>query len=308
MKPTSGSTNVTATQRTSRSPRPEMPASDACLVHIYPPGPTIGRRYPLTDRPLMLGRGDVCDVVLLDHSVSRRHAAIESSDGSFSVIDLGSTNGTHVNDYVLDGPRVLQDGDYLRVGNCLYRFLAGGNVESAYHEEIYRLTVQDGLTRTHNRRALDEFLDREVARTRRYGHPLSVLMIDLDRFKAVNDTHGHLCGDFALRELADVVRECVRAEDLFARYGGEEFALALVETGHAEAVAAAERVREAVEGHPFQFEGTPLHLTVSVGVATTAGIAADAPSDLIRSADQRLYLAKQGGRNRVVGETDEDAG
>jgi len=208
-----------------------------------------------------------------------------------------------VNDRPLTGPQALRDGDYLRVGSCIYRFLADGNVEAAYHEEIYRLTVEDGLTRTHNRRALDEFLDREVSRTRRYGHPLSVLMIDLDRFKVVNDTHGHLCGDYVLRELADMIRVSVRAEDLFARFGGEEFALVLVETDHQEAVA--ERVRDGVAAHDFRFEEKAVHLTVSVGVATTTGTAAVGPDELVKSADKRLYRAKHGGRNRVVGEPDD---
>jgi diguanylate cyclase (GGDEF)-like protein len=275
---------------------------DACLVHIYPTGPAMGHRYALGDRPLLVGRGDDCDLRIPDHSVSRRHAKIEPNPQGFAVADLGSTNGTFVNDQPLDGPQVLQDGDYLRVGNCIYRYLTGGNVEAEYHEEIYRLTIQDGLTQAHNTRALGEFLDREVTRSQRHGRPLSVLMFDIDRFKAINDTHGHLCGDFVLRELAGCVRETVRKEDLFARSGGEEFVLVLVEAGADEARQAAERVRELVAAHPFRFEATPIRLTVSVGVATTAG--GDhriTPTDLLRQADENMLRAKREGRNRVVG-------
>ncbi|MBX9627250.1 MAG: GGDEF domain-containing protein [Gemmataceae bacterium] len=273
---------------------------DACLVHIYPTGPAMGHRYALGDKPLMVGRGDDCDLRIPDHSVSRRHAKIEPSPDGYIVTDLGSTNGTFVNDRPLDGPEVLQDGDYLRVGNCIYRYLTGGNVEAEYHEEIYRLTIQDGLTRAHNTRALAEFLDREVTRSQRHGRPLSVLMFDIDHFKRINDTHGHLCGDFVLRELAACVRETVRKEDLFARSGGEEFVLVLVEAGPDEARGAAERVRALVEGHPFRFETTPIRLTVSVGVATTAGDPAVTPTDLLRIADENMLAAKRGGRNRVV--------
>ena len=294
--------DVIDTRLTARMPQPEMTEGVASLVHIYPTGPNLGRRYQLSDCPLLIGRGNDCEVVVGDPSVSRRHAFIERTGGVCSVADLGSTNGTLVNDRMLTGPHTLQDGDYIRVGSCVYRFLAGGNVESAFHEELYRLTVEDGLTRTHNRRALDEFLDREAVRTRRSGRPLSILMIDLDRFKAVNDTYGHLCGDYALRDLADVVRVQFRAEDLFARYGGEEFAVALVETPHARAVAVAERLREAVAGHVFEFDGCALRLTVSIGVATGSGEADATPRQLIRTADERLYRAKRGGRNRVVGE------
>jgi diguanylate cyclase (GGDEF)-like protein len=284
------------------SPKRPLPAvvRDACLVHIYPTGPTMGCRYPLSDRPLLLGRGEDCHIRLQDHSVSRRHARIEPTPEGFFVHDQHSTNGTFVNDRQLDTSWLLQDGDYLRVGNCIYRYLAGGNVEAEYHEEIYRLTILDGLTQVHNRRYLTEFLDREVVRSQRHSRPLSVLMLDIDRFKGVNDTFGHLCGDFVLRELADIVKVEVRKEDVFARYGGEEFALVLVETPPAEAAGVAERIRETVAGHQFRFESTPLNLTVSVGVATTSGDLTMTPAALLKTADENLYEAKRAGRNRVV--------
>ena len=273
---------------------------EACLVHIYPTGPSMGRRYPLGDKALLVGRGDDCDIRIQDNSVSRRHASIEPVPEGYMVSDLASTNGTFVNDKQLDGPRLVHDGDYLRVGNCIYRYLTGGNIEAEYHEEIYRLTIQDGLTRIHNQRALMEFLDREVARSQRHKRPLSVLMFDIDRFKAINDGHGHLCGDFVLRELAECIKGTVRKEDLFARYGGEEFALVLVETGTTEATTAGERVRTAVAAHQFRFETTPIKLTISVGVATTTGEVEITPTDLLRAADEKLYQAKRSGRNRVV--------
>lgn len=272
---------------------------EACLVHIYPTGPCMGRRYPLGDKDLLVGRGDESDIRIQDNSVSRKHVKIEPTADGYQVSDLGSTNGTFVNDKQLDGPQTLHDGDYLRVGNCLYRYLTGGNIEAEYHEEIYRLTIQDGLTRIHNQRALTEFLDREVARSQRHKRPLSVLMFDIDKFKLINDTHGHLCGDFVLRELAECIRGTIRKEDLFARYGGEEFCMVLVETSMAEAIGAAERVRSTIEKHEFQFENTKIKLTVSVGVATTTGEAVVTPADLLRIADEKLYQAKRAGRNCV---------
>ncbi len=285
-------------QKSSRS----ATAREACLVHIYPAGPEMGRRFPLSGAAVRFGRADDCDVRLSDNAASRRHAEVRpAAAGGHEIADLGSTNGTYVNDDRAAGPRPLRDGDYLRVGGAIYRYLAGGNIEAEYHEEIYRLTVLDGLTGANNRRALDEFLDREVARSRRHDRPLSALLLDVDRFKAVNDGRGHLCGDFVLRGLAERVRPTVRREDLFARYGGEEFAVALVETGHAEAVAAAERLRRLIAAEPFLWDGEPVRVTVSVGVATTQGEegAAD-PTALLREADARLYQAKQRGRNRVV--------
>jgi two-component system cell cycle response regulator len=124
------------------------------------------------------------------------------------------------------------------------------------------------------------------------------LILDIDRFKEFNDRHGHLCGDFVLRELAFRIREIVRQEDLFARYGGEEFVLVLVETPHEEAVAVAERVRDLVENMPFRFESTPLKLTMSIGAATLDR-AAPNPDRLLGNADEALHRAKVGGRNRV---------
>ena len=165
---------------------PERPVSisnrNACLVHIYPTGPGMGTRYTLGDTPLVLGRGSDCDIRINDHSVSRRHARIQPGADGYYAVDLQSTNGTFVNDVPASMCK-LKDGDYLRVGNCIYRFLAGGNVEAEYHEEIYRLTIIDALTDIHNKRYLLEFLDRELARSARYNRPLSLIMFDIDRFK-----------------------------------------------------------------------------------------------------------------------------
>jgi diguanylate cyclase (GGDEF)-like protein len=249
-----------------------------------------------------IGRAPDCEIRADERSVSRHHVRIEPGADGHTVRDLGSCNGTRVNDEPARGPRPLRDGDYLRVGDCIFRYLAGDNLEAEYHEEIYRLTVQDPLTRLHNRRALDEYLEREVARSQRHARPLSVVLVDLDRFKAVNDTYGHLCGDAVLRDLADRLRADLRAEDLCARFGGEEFALVLVETDQAGAVAAAERARAAVAGSPFRFESALLWVTASAGVATTCGGTGTTPADLLRAADRRLYAAKTLGRDRVVGE------
>src|SRR5205085_1977622 len=151
------------------------------------------------------------------------------------VIDLQSTNGTFVNDRPAQAYK-FQDGDYLRVGNWIFRYLAGGNIESQYHEEIYRLTILDGLTGAHNKRSLLECLDRELARTSRHRRPLSLILFDIDHFKSINDQLGHLAGDYALRELAGCVRGAIDREQLFARYGGEEFAVVMPETAQEDAV------------------------------------------------------------------------
>lgn len=145
-----------------------------------------------------------------------------------------------------------------------------------------------------------EFLDRELARSARHRRPLALLLFDIDRFKDINDTLGHLGGDYAIRELAVLVRRGIRKEELFARYGGEEFAIVLPEAPSEEAAAIAERIRESVEAEPFAYDGTPFRLTISLGVAATVGDETMTPEELIRQADERLYQAKRDGRNRVV--------
>ncbi len=272
---------------------------DACVVHIYPTGPGMGARYPLSDSPMVLGRGNDCDIRINDHSVSRRHARIQPGADGYYAVDLQSTNGTFVNDIPVSICK-MKDGDYLRVGNCIYRFLAGGNVEAEYHEEIYRLTIIDALTDIHNKRYLLEFLDRELSRSARYNRPLALIMFDLDRFKTINDEMGHLGGDFTLRELSATVKASIRKEELFARYGGEEFVIVLPETTMESGVLVAERIRALVEKHPFQYEGKTIPVTVSVGVSATTGETALTPHELIRQADEKLFAAKSAGRNRVM--------
>ena len=292
-----------ASVQTFRTPRTE-PARTvnqaACLVYIYPTGPNMGTRYALGGEPAFIGRQDDCAVQNTDSSVSRYHARIVRTDaGEYVVTDLGSTNGTFVNNQQ-KRDAVLRDGDYLRIGNCIYRFLGGGNLESEYHEEIYRLTVLDGLTQVHNRRYLTEFLDREIARSNRHNRPLALIMLDIDHFKSINDRFGHLVGDLTLRELCARVRTVVRPDELLARYGGEEFAVVLPEADMGRARTVAERIREVVERHPFSFNGETYPVTVSLGTAATAVPAQLSASDLLARADKNLYKAKVSGRNRVV--------
>ena len=286
------------TYKTAKAFAPLPAPTDACLVFIYPTGPQMGARYVLRTEDALIGRTDECHIRNTDASVSRNHARIEVRDDGYYAVDLESTNGTFVNNVAKCDSR-LEDGDYLRVGNCIYRFLAGGNIEAEYHEEIYRLTVLDGLTGVHNRRFLTDFLDRELARADRFNRPLSLAMFDIDHFKAINDQHGHLAGDMTLRELTAVLKAVVRKDELLARYGGEEFAMALPETTIEQAYQACERLRRIVAEHPFQYNSQRIPLTVSVGV-TVSKPGLDCPEELIRAADDKLYEAKRTGRNRVA--------
>ena len=278
---------------------PERPGGpEAFLVRIHPPGPGLGLRFPLGPDPLVIGLIGTCVIQDPDLSVSRTHARIEQQpDGRFRVTDLGSRNGTFVNHVRVDST-VLGDGDYLRVGSAIYRFLAGGNIEAGYHEELHRLAVSDPLTGLPNRRALTEFLEREAGRARRHRRSLSVALFDVDQFKGINDTLGHLAGDATLRALAALLGPLVREGEFLARYAGDEFALARPQTTAEQGLACGERLRRAVEAHTFRYEASEYPVTISVGVGSVGPDQA-VVADLLARADAKLYEAKRAGRNRV---------
>lgn len=271
-------------------------AGKECLVALY--GTSIGKKYDLAHGVTTIGRDPLASIILEADSVSRSHARVEIDRGQAWVSDLGSTNGTFVNDKPVEARTRLHSGDLLRVGDVIFKFLCGSNVEAAYHEEIYRMTIRDGLTAIANARYLGEFLDREFARSRRHCRELAVLLIDVDHFKQTNDTFGHLTGDFVLRELARLIDTRVRRDELFARYGGEEFCLVLPETSREGAIDYAEIVRRLVEEHRFVFDGATIPVTISIGVGVYTPDMARA-HDLLRAADEALYRAKNNGRNRV---------
>jgi diguanylate cyclase (GGDEF)-like protein len=212
-------------------------------------------------------------------------------------VDDRSTNGTYVNEDQIEGAQALANGDRIKVGPTIVKFLSGADAEAKYHEEIYRMTIVDGLTQIHNKRYLQEALEREVMRARRHGRELAVLMFDIDHFKRINDQYGHLAGDHVLRELARVVQTRVRRDEVFARYGGEEFALILPETSLEGAGQLAEILRDKIEKHTFVFQGERIPVTISMGGAILRED--DTGTDLVKSADAKLYEAKRSGRNRV---------
>lgn len=267
-----------------------------CLVQIY--GGDLGRKYELTDELISIGRDPSNAVIIDTDSVSRRHAQIETHGAEKVVTDLESTNGTYLNDKLVERAE-LRTGDLLKIGDTIFKFLRGQNIESAYHEEIYRLTINDGLTQIANKRFLLDFLEGEMSRSKRYDRSLTLIMMDLDHFKNINDEFGHLTGDFVLKEIANLIRNRIRREELFARYGGEEFAIVLPETGEEGGREFASILRELIADAEFEFEGNLIPVTVSLGVAELTKKMVS-PEDLIRSADERLYQAKQEGRNRVI--------
>ncbi len=273
-----------------------LDARASVLVQIY--GETIGRRFPL-DRPLItIGRDDGNEIVLPFDNVSRHHAELECDAERIILRDKGSTNGTSVNDRPLRRDAFLNSGDLIKIGSTIFKFLSGQDLEVLYFEEIYRMTIIDGLTEIHNKRYLLEFLEREMARCRRYKRALSLIMFDIDHFKHINDTYGHTAGDYVLRTLAQLIAPLVRTEELFARYGGEEFTVILPESDVDRAATFAELIRMLIADTAFTFDLKDFKVSISLGVGSMLD-QHKTTTEFIHSVDGALYEAKHGGRNRV---------
>ena len=265
-------------------------------------GPSTGRVHPLREQETVIGRGKEAHVRLDDAGTSRAHARIVvTDDGRYILEDLRSTNGTF-----LAGKRVdraeLQSGDRINIGpNVVISFAILDSTAVRLTHQLYESSVRDPLTRAHNRRYLVERLSSEIAYARRHKTRLGLILFDLDHFKRVNDTHGHLAGDEVLREIAALVSRLIRTEDVFARFGGEEFVVLVRGIEQPNLTRFAERIRVAVERLEISAENTVLKVTISVGVAVLSelGEGERTADGLLRLADERLYVAKSAGRNRT---------
>ena len=253
----------------------------ACLVIIHSRQETLlGKRIDLGES-LIIGRGDDADLALPSDSVSRRHARIYRDDSKHIIEDLGSTNGTFLNG-ALAPAATLYRGDQIKIGDTILKYLTGDDVEVQFHDAFHRLAMRDGLTDVYNKRYFTESLEGEIGRSERHGRPLSLILFDVDHFKGVNDTYGHLAGDAVLVDIARRVGAQLRPSDVLARYGGEEFVLLLPDTPLEGAHAVAEKIRRSIEARAFSFEGARMAVTSSFGVAA---------HEQGRSADELVGLA-----------------
>lgn len=283
--------------RTIDAGRPVRPRENhASLVVIH--GERLGERVRLDpERPLVIGRGADCDLQLSQASVSRQHCQVLRDGKRFRIRDMGATNRTSVNDQpVIEA--WLTDGDHITIGQTILKYVSAGNVEAHYHAEVHQRTILDTLTGLYNRRYFLDMLEREIARNERHNRAFSLVILDLDLFKDINDDLGHLAGDEILNALGFVLRNRVRRHDTAARIGGEEFAVLLPETGLDDALELAEAIRRSVSEHEFSGAGRAVPLTASMGVAEW-GRAMQNASDILRAADEALYEAKRDGRNCV---------
>src|SRR5262249_21657602 len=195
----------------------------------------------------------------------------------------------------------LSDGDVIQFGpRVAFRYSVTDTGEEKILRQLYESSVKDSLTGAYNREYFGERLKTEVAYAKRHETHLSLVMVDVDHFKKVNDTYGHPAGDAVLIATVAAVSSTLRGEDVVARYGGEEFAVILRGIELANAITAAERLRELVANQSVTHESSVIRCTVSIGIASLSCTSSPTLDALVAVADRRLYLAKRGGRNRVV--------
>jgi diguanylate cyclase (GGDEF)-like protein len=277
---------------------------------VFLRGELLAVQIPLDREQVTLGRALDADIRVNDPRASRLHARIdcerneETGETRYRLSDLESTNGTLLNSKRIE-TAFLQDGDKFEIGEQLIRFEMLDEIDREFQQQIHRLLVHDELTGLLTSKSFFSELRREAARAEAEDMPFCVLMMDIDYFKEVNDTYGHLVGSETLEEVGAVIRKSLRAGDVGARFGGEEFAAFLLDADYGQAMIAAERVRSAIEKHDFpavRRDGAePIkthHITISIGVASYPEDGRD-PLQLVEMADSALYRAKRAGRNQV---------
>jgi diguanylate cyclase (GGDEF)-like protein len=248
----------------------------------------------------IIGRDPDVTISLPEHSLSRQHARIVRTGSAYTIEDLGSTNGTFVDGVRIAGKHGLEDGCRVHLGTrTVLHFRLYDAVELEAACASYALTVRDPLTGIYNRRYLQDRLSSEFAYCRRHSTPLSLMLLDIDHFKRINDQHGHSVGDEALRALANALAELTRQEDVLARYGGEEFALIVRGIDRQKTLALAERIRSAVAEQRVPVANDLVTFTVSVGIAHSENGDGGDVRALLETADRALYAAKEAGRNLV---------
>ena len=281
---------------------PSAGAKDRATLTIIA-GINAGQVFALDGTEHVLGRGTEADLWLEDGGVSRRHARVTCrSDGRYFVQDLGSTNGTFLGTQRIDLVEI-KPGDRVQLGpHVILRFAITDDAEDELQRRLFESSTRDGLTRLYNRKYFTERLTAEVAYSRRHKVKLSVIMVDIDDFKGMNDTYGHLVGDMVLRLVSAQMLRLIRVEDLLARFGGEEFVILARSTSKTEAAMLADRIRESIEQLEMPVDGHSLRVTLSLGVAALPDVPEGGPNEIIALADARLYQAKSDGKNRVCSE------
>jgi two-component system cell cycle response regulator len=270
---------------------------EAVLITIR--GTPQGKKYVLNKEALVIGRDKDTDVPINDSNVSRKHAVIKKNINGFTIEDLGSRNGTYLNDIKLQFATGLNKEDMIKIGTTILKYIPAGEIEILYQDNLTNAAYIDELTQVFNRNYIGQAFEAEFKRARALHTSFPVVLFDIDNFKKINDTHGHDAGDFVLRELTSIIKTSgLRERDLLGRWGGEEFILLVSNSTEEVAFDAAERIRKVIAEHKFEYSGKVIPVTISLGVSN---IKKEHTSflDLYKEADQALYASKHSGKNKV---------
>ena len=263
-------------------------------------GPHTGKMFKLDRGETVMGRSPTTDLQLQDVGVSRNHARMTRVGDKVFVEDLQSANGTFLNGERISVAQQLEDGDKITLGSTtVLKFTYHDKLDEDFQRQMFDAALRDGLTQAYNKKYFTNHLYSEFSFAKRHKQPLCLVMFDVDHFKPVNDTYGHLAGDAVLLKLAAVAMESLRIEDTLARYGGEEFAIVCRGISGAQGMLLAERLRQIVNRTRFEHDGVHIPITVSLGVAAIPDVDVETSEQLISVADAALYRAKNGGRNRT---------
>jgi len=264
-------------------------------------GNDMGKHFTIRRKDLVIGRTSMADIMVKDKRISRSHAKIEvvflpDKGNRYRLVDLDSTNHVYVNGKQIC-EHLLENGDKIQVGDSILKFELQDLVDTKFHADIQRKIEYDALTALLTYESFKAALGWELANAGK-KRSLSLLMMDLDDFKKVNDTYGHLTGSFILQEIGRIIRESIRQFDVAARYGGEEFTVYLPDTNRRKSHRLAERLRKMIAESTFEYDNNKVNITISIGIS---GFPQNGTSieELVGTADSMLYKAKRDGKNRV---------
>jgi len=256
-----------------------------------------GRIFPFISA-VTIGRGNGSDFIINDELVSRVHLKVILNNNTFIVEDLNSTNGTYI-----EANRIEQftaiPGAVVHIGNSKLVFSLKSAEQIQTEKELYKAATTDGLTKISNRLWFMKRADEEIVYAQNKAMPLTMIMMDLDFFKKVNDSYGHQAGDFVLKQTAAILIQHKREYDLLGRYGGEEFIILLKEISMPKSKLVSERIRQSIESTEFIYNNQKIPITASLGVCAMPAYNVLDLSNCIKLADKLLYIAKANGRNRV---------
>ncbi len=275
----------------------EAAEKQACLLVVG--GELNGTLFDLTTEEITVGRSPECTIPLEFNGISRQHFKLVLTEEKCILHDLGSSNGTFLNNQKVESSIEVNKGDHIKIGSIALKYLPKGDPERLTYDKLHKEANTDGLTQCYNKTYFNNQLNIEVKKSKLTGSPLSLIIFDLDHFKKLNDNFGHDAGDYVLKEKAQLLRDNgIRKGDVFGRYGGEEFVVLLPKTNLKQAFEIAERLRKLIETHNFEYDGKKLPVTASIGVADyRQGV--NTGTDLFKRADDAVYKSKENGRNQV---------